>query len=179
MAGDDANDIELRPWSADDLDLMTRLLGDPAMTEHLGGPETPEAAPETARSVSRDDAVRRPDVRDRARRPIAFPPARSATGPTSRARWRPAGACCPRSRGEDAATRGTARCLDLAAADGGYETIHAYPSVENVASNALSRTLGFALLRQADFEYPKGHWMTCNDWSLDLVARSEALRALA
>ena len=27
----------------DDLDLMIALLGDPAMTEHLGGPETPEA----------------------------------------------------------------------------------------------------------------------------------------
>jgi len=41
MAGDAAPEleIELRPWSPDDLDLMIALLGDPAMTEHLGGPE--------------------------------------------------------------------------------------------------------------------------------------------
>lgn len=35
-------DIALRPWQADDLPLMERLLGDPRMTEYLGGPEPPE-----------------------------------------------------------------------------------------------------------------------------------------
>ena len=34
--------VDIRPWSADDLPLLERLMGDPAMTEHLGGPETPE-----------------------------------------------------------------------------------------------------------------------------------------
>src|SRR5262245_61910801 len=34
--------ISLRPWAPGDLDLLRRLLGDPAMTEYLGGPETPE-----------------------------------------------------------------------------------------------------------------------------------------
>ena len=42
MPDDERPTIELRPWSPDDLDLMTALLGDPAMTEHLGGPESPE-----------------------------------------------------------------------------------------------------------------------------------------
>jgi hypothetical protein len=35
-------DIGLRPWAGGDYDLLARLLGGPAMTEHLGGPETPE-----------------------------------------------------------------------------------------------------------------------------------------
>lgn len=35
-------DIDFRPWSAGDLPLLQRLMGDPAMTEHLGGPQTPE-----------------------------------------------------------------------------------------------------------------------------------------
>ena len=66
------------------------------------------------------------------------------------------------------------QCIDLAAAEGGYDTIHAYPSIDNAASNALCRRLGFELLGQERFEYPKGHWMTCNDWSLDLRARARS-----
>jgi len=33
--------ISLRPWAEQDLPLLERLMGDPAMTEYLGGPETP------------------------------------------------------------------------------------------------------------------------------------------
>ncbi len=36
------NLIELRLWSEADLPLLEQLMGDPVMTEHLGGPETPE-----------------------------------------------------------------------------------------------------------------------------------------
>src|SRR5688572_5575894 len=36
------NLIQLRPWSEGDLPLLHKLLGDPAMTEHIGGPETAE-----------------------------------------------------------------------------------------------------------------------------------------
>ena len=32
----------LEPWGGDDLPLLTSLLGDPEMTKHLGGPESPE-----------------------------------------------------------------------------------------------------------------------------------------
>ena len=34
--------VTLHPWGEDDLPLLHALLGDPAMMEHLGGPETPE-----------------------------------------------------------------------------------------------------------------------------------------
>ena len=46
--------------------------------------------------------------------------------------------------------------------------IHAFPSVENAASNAICRKAGFTLLGPCEFEYPKGHHMTVNDWQLDL-----------
>ena len=32
--------VRLDPWADGDLPLLRRLLGDPAMTEHLGGPES-------------------------------------------------------------------------------------------------------------------------------------------
>jgi hypothetical protein len=33
--------VTLEPWGSGDLPLLERLLGDPRMTEHLGGPESP------------------------------------------------------------------------------------------------------------------------------------------
>jgi hypothetical protein len=40
MNHQNALQVDIRPWSAGDLALLTQLLGVPGMTEHLGGPET-------------------------------------------------------------------------------------------------------------------------------------------
>jgi hypothetical protein len=34
--------VRLEPWGDGDLPLVQRLMGDPTMAEHLGGPESPE-----------------------------------------------------------------------------------------------------------------------------------------
>jgi hypothetical protein len=34
--------VTLEPWGSGDLPLLERLMGDPRMTEHLGGPESPD-----------------------------------------------------------------------------------------------------------------------------------------
>ena len=34
--------VALEPWGPGDLPLLERLMGDPRMTEHLGGPESPK-----------------------------------------------------------------------------------------------------------------------------------------
>ncbi|WP_440086780.1 hypothetical protein [Streptosporangium sp. LJ11] len=49
-----------------------------------------------------------------------------------------------------------------------HRYLHAYPSVDHPASNAICRKLGFFLLGERDFEYPPGTTMRCNDWRLDL-----------
>jgi hypothetical protein len=41
--------------------------------------------------------------------------------------------------------------------------------VDNAASNAICRKLGFTLVEACEFEYPPGHFMRCNDWRLELV----------
>jgi RimJ/RimL family protein N-acetyltransferase len=46
--------------------------------------------------------------------------------------------------------------------------IHAYPNAENAASNRICEKAGFTLRGPIPIEYPAEHWMTCNDWSLDL-----------
>ena len=42
QAAAQVSEMALHPWSEDDLPLLEKLLGDPAMTMHLGGPESPE-----------------------------------------------------------------------------------------------------------------------------------------
>jgi hypothetical protein len=34
----------------------------------------------------------------------------------------------------------------------------------------LARNAGLTNLGECEFEYPKGHWMRCNDWRIDLFA---------
>ena len=36
------NEVHIEPWGQGDLPLLEKLLGDPAMTQHIGGPETLE-----------------------------------------------------------------------------------------------------------------------------------------
>jgi RimJ/RimL family protein N-acetyltransferase len=59
--------------------------------------------------------------------------------------------------------------LDVARRLGGHRFVHAYPSVDNGPSNAVCRKLGFTLLGSSEVEYPKGAFMLCNDWRLDLT----------
>ncbi len=167
---DSRGDIGLRPWVTGDLGLIERLLGDPVMTEHLGGPESPEKLwNRLARYVNMPAEAGRMFV-------ITVGPERTPAGSVGfwphpirgetalETGW----SVLPEFQGRGVATRGTTRCLEIAAAETPYRTIHAFPSVDNVPSNALCRTLGFELLGPLDFEYPKGHWMVCNDWSFDL-----------
>lgn len=41
--------VHLEPWRPDDLPLLERLLGDPVMMAHLGGPESPDKIAERHR----------------------------------------------------------------------------------------------------------------------------------
>jgi hypothetical protein len=50
-----------------------------------------------------------------------------------------------------------------------HRFLHAFPSVDNAASNALCRKIGFLFVAECDFEYPPGSIMRCNDWRLDLT----------
>jgi RimJ/RimL family protein N-acetyltransferase len=165
-----AIDIDLRPWREDDLDLMHRLLGDPAMTAHLGGPEPPERLrARLERYLAMTPAEGRTYV-------VTLGPERLPVGsivwwqhpirgePAVEIGW----AVLPEFQGRGIATRATARCMETAAAETTCRTIHATPAVDNGASNAVCRKLGFEIVETAELEYPAGHWMTCNDWSFDL-----------
>ncbi len=50
--------------------------------------------------------------------------------------------------------------------------MHAFPSVENDASNAICREVGFTLHREVELEDRRvpGNFLRFNDWYLDLFA---------
>jgi RimJ/RimL family protein N-acetyltransferase len=63
--------------------------------------------------------------------------------------------------------------IEVMRTDGRRRWVHAFPSVENEASNAVCRKVGFQLVGQFDFEYPAGHPLLCNDWRFDLESPTD------
>jgi len=76
----------------------------------------------------------------------------------------------PEFQGRGIAVAATAQAIELARHEGRHRFMHAFPNVENAPSNAICHRLGFELLEAREFEFPKGHFMICNDWQLDLLA---------
>jgi RimJ/RimL family protein N-acetyltransferase len=118
--------VELRSWSEQDLELLKRLLGDPRMMTHLGGPETI---------------------------------------------WETGWSVLPEAQGRGLAKAGLRALLERLRTVQRQIHLHAFPGVENAASNGLCAALGFSLLGEVRFEYPKGHFMACNDWVFDLALK--------
>ena len=163
--------VTLEPWAGGDLPLLERLMGDPVMTEHLGGPESPEKLRERQ---GRYEALAGGD------RMFKIVEVASGTGVGSvgfwTKEWREAQVyevgwmVVPEHQGRGIAVAATAQAIELARHADKHRLMHAFPSVENAPSNAICRKLEFELVEACEFEYPKGHFMTCNDWRLDLRA---------
>jgi RimJ/RimL family protein N-acetyltransferase len=71
-------------------------------------------------------------------------------------------------QGRGIASAAVAQAVDIARATKRRPAVHAFPSINNGPSNSICRKLDFQLLGKVQFEYPKGHWMQCNDWVLRL-----------
>jgi RimJ/RimL family protein N-acetyltransferase len=166
----DSADVTLRPWSVDDLWLLERLMGDPLMTNHLGGPETPEKI----RRRNADYSVTG-EAGTGAMFVIEVGAGRDAAGSVgywpgdwrSETIWEIGWSVLPEFQGRGIATRATSLVVERARAEGLRRSIHAFPSIENAASNAICRKAGFRLTGECDFEYPRGSFMRCNDWVLE------------
>ena len=161
----------IEPWGEGDLPLLEQLLGDPAMMEHLGGPESHEKIAERhERYVSAESGL--------------FKIFDEATGEGIgwvgywEREWRDeevyeiGWSVLPAFQGRGLARAGTAQAVAHARSAGRRRFLHAFPSVDNAPSNAVCARAGFALLEASEFEYPPGNVMLCNDWRLDLAAGS-------
>jgi RimJ/RimL family protein N-acetyltransferase len=165
--------VHLEEWAAGDLPLLRALLGDPAMTEHLGGPESEEKLVERQGRYERlgDSGKGRmfKVVEEESAQPMG------SVGYWEREWrdqnvWEVGWSVLPAFQGRGIAGTATAKALDRARAEGKHRYVHAFPGVENGPSNAICRKLGFELIEEdLEFEYPAGSFMRCNDWRFDLV----------
>ena len=166
-------DVAIRLWSEADLPLLERLMGNPAMTVHLGGPETAEKI--------RDRHARYCKISDSGTGHmfvIVVGDEQNAAGSIGywekqwqgQQVWETGWSVLPEFQGQGLAARAVAEVVEQARSEGKHRFMHAFPSVENGASNALCRKAGFTLEGDVEFEYPPGTIMRCNDWRIDLVA---------
>ncbi|MER7457545.1 GNAT family N-acetyltransferase [Micromonospora sp. NPDC126480] len=161
--------MRIVPWQVDDLDLL-RQLNAPEIRRHTGGPETDEQV------VARNDRYARlADTGGGGMYVIVLPDGAKAGSvgywerewhgePVYETGW----AVLSAYQGRGVATGAVRALLDVARARRTRRYAHAYPSVDNPASNAVCRRAGFLLLGPTEFEYPPGSTMRVNDWRADL-----------
>ena len=160
--------LTLEPWSESRFGVL-EACNSTEMTAFLGGPESPEKLADRHRrylnfvSTGRD----------------AWPFCALLDGEAigSIGYWEDENAyeigwaIIPAFQGRGLAAAAVSLALDDAAARGGFSTMTACPGVDNLASNALARRLGFELAGEETIEYPPGRFMQANRWNYDLTQR--------
>lgn len=158
-------DVWLERWAEQDAGLLAELNGDPEQMAHVGGTESPQKIAERQERYVADpgqfvvvDAGRRVGW-------VGFWEREWRGARVLEVGW----SIRREAQGRGLATKGTALLLAEARGVGGVSAVHAFPGVENVASNRVCERTGFALVQaHLEFEYPPGHVMRCNDWRFAL-----------
>jgi RimJ/RimL family protein N-acetyltransferase len=163
-------EVFLQPWAENDLPLLEKLLGDPLMMAHLGGPESLEhirerhqkylALPETDHMFKIVIAQDWQGVGS-----IGFWERQWCGSQVYEAGW----SILPEYHGRGIGTMAARLLVSQARVDKRFHYLHAFPSVDNPPSNAICQKLGFQLMDACEFEYPAGKFMLVNDWCLDLL----------
>jgi RimJ/RimL family protein N-acetyltransferase len=167
--------VRIEPWAAGDLPLLEQLLGDPAMMEHLGGPESHDQLLERQQRYEQIGDLgtgRMFKIVDEASGlavgSVGYWDREWAGETVFETGW----SVIPAFQGRGIAGAGTALVIDAARAERTHRFMYAFPSVDNPPSNAICRKLGFTLLEAREFEYPPGNLMRCNVWRLDLFGEA-------
>lgn len=165
-------EVTLRPWLEQDLPLLEKLLGDPEMMEHLGGPETLEQILRRHNRYTQlpQDGIDHmfkiawgPDLQDVGN--IGYWKKNWHDGLVYETGW----LVLPAYHGQGIATKAAQAVIVHAQREPRYQFMHAFPSVSNLPSNAICRRLGFTLVETCQVDYPLGHRILVNDWRLDLL----------
>jgi len=156
----------LHPWTSDDLWLLHETLGNPTMMEHLGGIESAEQIAQRHLRYIHDGDMFTVWEHDTVVGSVGFWERTWRDAIAYEAGWM----IVPQYAGRGLATQAAVSVISLARKERKRRFLHAFPNVENAASNAVCRNAGFTNLGECKFEYPKSHWMRCNDWRIDLLA---------
>jgi RimJ/RimL family protein N-acetyltransferase len=159
--------LALRPWFDADLPVLEKLLGDPAMMGHLGGPESFEQIRqrhERYLKLSETDHMFVIMLDDTFVGSIGYWERAWHDKLVYETGWQ----VLLDYQGHGIAARAGELVMDQARSDHRHQFMHAFPSIDNPASNAICRKLGFSFIEPCELEYPLGHFMKVNDWRLDL-----------
>ncbi len=148
-------DVLIQPWSDEDVTLLEKLLGDPNMMKHLGGPESSE---QILRRHQR--YLRLPEAGTDHMFKIVLGPASEAVGSIGywRKIWRDQTVyemgwlVLPGYQSRGIATKAAEAVIEHARRELKYRFIHAFPSIANAPSNAICRKLGFSLIEECQVE---------------------------
>ncbi|TDD96661.1 GNAT family N-acetyltransferase, partial [Actinomadura rubrisoli] len=165
--------VRIEPWDECGLALLRRV-NVPEMKEHLGGPESEEQVLARHRRYLRGDSMG-----GQMYRVVALPEGEpiGTVGfwgrlwrdePIYESGW----SVLPEFQGRGLAVAAVREVVAAARARGGRRYLHAFPSVDNPASNAVCRKAGFAFVSECEFEFPAGRLMRSNDWRLLLGWRA-------
>jgi RimJ/RimL family protein N-acetyltransferase len=169
---DRLSEVRIEPWAEGDLPLLERLMGDPAMTEHLGGPEPADKIAERQERYvnAKPGSVEMFKIVDGTEvvGSVGYWERPEGDDTVYETGWM----VLPEFQGRGLAKKGTALVIEHLRGTAKHRFLYAYPSEDNHPSNAICRKLGFELVGTRDYEYPKGsgNILRCNDWRLDLSA---------
>ena len=136
---------------------------------HVGGPETPEKIAERqsrySEPRSRQFKILDPDT-DRGVGWVGYWEREWRGEEVYEAGW----SLLASFHGRGMATAATAAMIEAAGEERDRRFLHAFPAPDNGPSNAICRKVGFTLIGECDFEYPKGVFVRSNDWCYDLLS---------
>lgn len=164
------SDVRLRGYGSGDLDLLRSLLGDARMMRFLGGAETEQAL------LERHERYLKADPKTHGLFTIVTGEGDMPVGWVGfwedewdgETVWECGWHVLPSWQRRGIASAAAVLSLDEARARHLHRFVDAHPSVDNVASNAVCRALGFANMGEVEVEFPKGHEMAAVHWRFDL-----------
>ncbi|GAB7186456.1 GNAT family N-acetyltransferase [Kitasatospora sp. Ki12] len=184
--------VRIEPWTDADLALLRRV-NTPEMKKHVGGPETEEQL--LVRHGRYLDFV--PSGLGCMYRIVLLPDDGAADGEASDGVAAYGGTAAgeavgtvgygtrtwegetvhemgwnvlPGHQGRGIAVTATRAAVAAARREAAHRYLHAFPSVDNPASNAVCAKAGFTLLGETEFEFPPGRFMRSHNWRVDLRA---------
>jgi RimJ/RimL family protein N-acetyltransferase len=161
--------IKIKPWEDNDLDLLFRINA-PEMMQHLGGPESKEQILKRHKRYL--------ELGNKGRMfSIILLPELEPVGSVGywQTTWNNEGvyetgwSVLSSYQGKGIATKAVKLAMEEASSENKYKYIHAFPSIDNPASNAICWKLDFQFISECIFEYPPGSFMRCNNWSYNLI----------
>jgi RimJ/RimL family protein N-acetyltransferase len=163
--------VEIRPWSAEDLDMLGRIFSDARIMEFLGPVETMEQISQRhQRYLAGGNGMLRmfailAGAEKQAAGLVGFWEHEASEGLVYETGW----VVLPEFQGRGIATRAAVLATELARQEHKFRYLHAYAAVVNDASNAVCRRAGFALQGQVDIvDSPPAPPVRYNDWIIDL-----------